>query len=177
MLSILSSYIPMDENCWFMYVTACCACWTWGAIPSCNATLELPTSRSTSAAPSAHAAALLSRAQRMAMLMCGTQKQVSLVKLVWTDTLNTINNEYGFLFGVIGYFHFHFIYIIDGAHYFKPCGCSWASSPLWFYYYYTVLYFFFIVAKNKLETWSQRSNHQYLDEKLESVLNYLIWPC
>ena len=89
----------------------------------------------------------------------------------------TINNEYGFLFGVIGYFHFHFIYIIDGAHYFKPCGCSWASSPLWFCYYYTVLYFFFIVAKNKLETWSQRSNHQYLDEKLESVLNYLIWPC
>ena len=33
--------------------------------------------------------------------------------------IRCINSKYGFLFGVIGYFHFHFIYIIAGAHYLK----------------------------------------------------------
>lgn len=69
--------IQMDASFWFMCVTAYCACWTWGAIPSCNATLVPPTSKNTYGALSAHAALLLSRAQRMAMHMCGTRKQVS----------------------------------------------------------------------------------------------------
>ena len=77
MWSTLSPFIPMDVNYWFTYVTACCACWIWEATPSCNAILVLPTSKSTFAALSAHAVALLSRARRMVMRTCGIRKQVS----------------------------------------------------------------------------------------------------